>query len=171
MGADAGSDCVLELEATGSINGFKVLDPDGNLRILRWRLVSLGSVSCEMGTPQAGTPIDEVDMNEVGLEEGPVRVPKDVEFPRSSNESQKLKRFDESGVKLSISETEDWLYSSRFPAGEKSSWVSRMLVDRLLESQNAVSDAEAVDIRASLGDDDTLESIDIGLDLPLAGDA
>ncbi len=45
-----------------------------------------------------------------------------------------------------------------------------MLVDRLLESQNAVSDNEAKDMRAPLGEDDTLESTDVGLGLRFNGE-
>ena len=114
MGADAGSDCGLAFEATGSIKGFKLLDPDGNLRILRCRLLYFESPSCCIGTPQVGTPIDDVDMKEVGLEEGPVRVVKEVEFLRSSYESEKLKRFDESGEVLSRSEVGYWICATQW---------------------------------------------------------
>ena len=162
MGAEAGNDCILAVEAAGNINGFNVLEPEGNLRILRCRLLILDSLSCSIGIPQEGTPAEEVDMNEVGLEEGPVRAPKDVEFLGSSYDPEKLNRFDESGDILSPSETGDWTFSSRFPKGEGSSGVSRMLVERLLESQNAVSDTEANDRRTPLGDDDALASTDIG---------
>lgn len=89
MEAEAGNDCTLGVEATGNINGFSVLEPDGNLRILRCRLPHLDSLSGSIGTPQEGAPIDEVDMIEVGLEEGgPVRVPKDVPFLDSSYDSE-----------------------------------------------------------------------------------
>ncbi len=121
MGADAGSDCPLAFEATGNIKGFKLLEPDGNLRILRCRLLYFESPSWCIGTPQVGTPIDEVDIKEVGLEEGPVRLVYEVEFLRSSNESEKLNRFEESGEILSTSEIGEWLCSMRFSSVGESS--------------------------------------------------
>lgn len=89
MEAEAGNDCTWPVVATGNIKGFSVLVPDGNLRILRWRLLNPESPSGSIGTPQAGAPVDDVDMNDVGLEEdGPVRVPKDVQLVCSSVESE-----------------------------------------------------------------------------------